>query len=619
MGPAVNSHGPGIGVSASLELLPIEILTRILSLIRTHDLTRAAQACKALSDACDRVIGTLTHLDLKNVGANLDDFTFSKLSKKLGPNLKSLDVDCWHLSEDSLKNLPKGLEELALCGCDLHTSRIISNVIDSTRGSLRRFAWSGFGCTPSAGAFERLLFNSPNLTSFRIDSLIQNIDVNVVVRAMADLCPFVNDLSAFDLTMETFSYIKQRGTQLKKLRHKRTLGSSMGITDASLVTITLMCPSLEELNLVDECFLPTGVENFLTDTGLLVLAERAATLRKLKLKLARPEVAELCSEVAVMELASLCGKLTHVELINFKRLSDPPAYELIQLTSRGLRALELCGSLEVLNAGSASGFSDSVISTICSGNPNLKILLYLCKAVLTTPSGNIKLEDTLVLSFAPLTDNALKHISMCHHMQGLAIHECNRITNVGLNVIAKGYCERITDAGVIALAEGCSQLMKVQLDGCKLLSNPCVRALCQKAPRLRYLSMNQCPKLSDDVFQHLLDGASLRFIVLGSPKLSTENTMAFHLKRQLVELLIDGKRCVTSPTNSPELNNELISYLWIYMGGLVDINLVLLERMMYGIRPGIRRLEDLQETPRALDLLPSVMEALTQGSLWDYG
>ncbi|BFI06947.1 hypothetical protein MPTK1_2g07460 [Marchantia polymorpha subsp. ruderalis] len=260
MGPAVNSHGPGIGVSASLELLPIEILTRILSLIRTHDLTRAAQACKALSDACDRVIGTLTHLDLKNVGANLDDFTFSKLSKKLGPNLKSLDVDCWHLSEDSLKNLPKGLEELALCGCDLHTSRIISNVIDSTRGSLRRFAWSGFGCTPSAGAFERLLFNSPNLTSFRIDSLIQNIDVNVVVRAMADLCPFVNDLSAFDLTMETFSYIKQRGTQLKKLRHKRTLGSSMGITDASLVTITLMCPSLEELNLVDECFLPTGVE-----------------------------------------------------------------------------------------------------------------------------------------------------------------------------------------------------------------------------------------------------------------------------------------------------------------------------------------------------------------------
>ncbi|KAG6554722.1 hypothetical protein Mapa_003741 [Marchantia paleacea] len=588
MGPVVNSHGPGIGASTSLDLLPIEILTRILSLLRTHDLTQAAQACKAFSDACDRVIGTLTHLDLKNVGANLDDLTFSKLSKKLGPNLRRLDVDCWHLSEDSLKNLPKGLEELALCGCDLHTSRIISNVIDSTRGSLRRFAWSGFGCTPSAGAFELLLFNSPNLTSFRIDSLIQNVDINLVVRAMADLCPFVNDLSAFDLTMETFSYIKERGTQLKKLRHKRTLGSSMGITDASLVMITLMCPILEELNLVDKYFLHAGVENVLSDTGLLVLAERAATLRKLKLKLASPEVAELCSEVAVMELASLCGKLTHVELTNFKRLSDPPAYELIQrcprlvevgfsytsitdatlellaqhckgirtvgvkgcrlLTSRGLRALGLCGTLEGLNAGGASGFSDSVISTICSGNPNLK---------------------SLVLSFAPLTDNALKYISMCHQMQELAIHECNRITNVGLNVIAKGcpqlrfvsfsYCERITDAGVVALAEGCSQLMKVRLDGCKLLSNPCVRALCQKAPRLRYLSMSQCPKLSDDVFQHLLDGASLRFIVLGSPKLSTENMMAFHLKRQFVELLIDGKRFFTSQTNSPELDNDLIS------------------------------------------------------------
>ncbi|KAL3696188.1 hypothetical protein R1sor_010264 [Riccia sorocarpa] len=513
----------------------VEILTRILSTLGIYDLAQAGQACKALNEASNSVLGSLTQLDLKNVGAKLDDLTFSKLSKKLGPNLKRLDVDCWHLSEDALKNLPKGIEELALCGCDLHMNEILSNVIDNTRGSLRRFAWSGFGCTPPASAFQQLLLISPKLTSFRIDSSITSVDVNLVVRTLADSCPLVNDLSAFDLTMDTLSYLRRHSIQLRKLRHKKTQRLSLGITDASLDMITGMCPCLEELSLVDKSdALPVSDQDLLTDSGVLVLATIAPTLRKLKLKLAGPEVALVCSEVAVMELASLCAKLTHVDLTNFRRLSDPPAYELIQVTSRGLKALGLCGTLEGLNlAQIGPGLWEPAISSICSGNPNLK---------------------SLVLSFARLTDKALRSISVLHQLQELALHECNRISNSGLAMIATGcpqlrfvslsFCKEIGDAGVVALAEGCPHLLKVRFDGCRRLSNPSVRALCRSAPRLRYLSMNQCPKLSDVVFQHLLEGASLRFVELGSSKLSTEGMTAYHLKRPFVELVIDGRRFV---------------------------------------------------------------------------
>jgi hypothetical protein len=152
-----------------------------------------------------------------------------------------------------------------------------------------------------------------------------------------------------------------------------------------------------------------------TDIGLLALADRALTLRTLKLKLALSSSAERCSEVAVMELASVCKLLTHVELSNFKRLSDPPVYELIQrcpklveltldgtpitdasldllashskslrsisikgckkLSEAGLKALGQCGTLGAVNAGQAHGVTDAVVSALCEGNLSLKSLM----------------------------------------------------------------------------------------------------------------------------------------------------------------------------------------------------------------------------------------------------
>jgi hypothetical protein len=136
--------------------------------------------------------------------------------------------------------------------------------------------------------------------------------------------------------------------RLKRLRHKRRHGGALPVADSSLLLLIGMCPLLEELHLVDKAEFDGSGD--VTDIGLLALADRALTLRTLKLKLALSSSAERCSEVAVMELASVCKLLTHVELSNFKRLSDPPVYELIQVrvcaTNCFLRALYPCHCLK---------------------------------------------------------------------------------------------------------------------------------------------------------------------------------------------------------------------------------------------------------------------------------
>ncbi|MCO5603487.1 hypothetical protein L7F22_057638 [Adiantum nelumboides] len=323
----------------------------------------------------------------------------------------------------------------------------------------------------------------------------------------------------------------------------------MTLCDATLTLIAENCPLLKELHLVDK----TTTDSVLTDLGLLNLVERASTLRFLKLK---PAQCSTASEVAIMQLANLCANLSHVELSNFKYLGDPPVYELVQkcgnitelsldysqisdtslelisvsctnlrnisvkcckkLTDLGLKALHHCGRLESVNLGQASGLTDGSLIAICTGNSLLKVL---------------------VAGYGQVSDRGLNAVASCMLMRELALNNCLRITNSGIKQIAEGcpmlrfislsYCEHITDSGVISLAKGCPRLLKVRLDGCRLLSNPSVCILSVTNKKLRYLSMQHCMKLTDDVFQYLLSASSLRFVDLERGKLSTSGFEAY--------------------------------------------------------------------------------------------
>lgn len=555
--------------AVSLLYLPSEILLRVLTLLQPRDWAQVAQTCKALRTECDSILKTISFLDLKNAGFLLNDQTFASLSNRLGTRLRRLELDCWHLSDSSMEYLPKSVEELALCGCDHHSDEILSHVAKRLDGKLRIFAWSGFGGTISAKGFEDLAVKNRGLTSFMIDSGAK-VDANQAVCTVARNCPSLRELSAYNLTMETLCNIFSYNISLRRFRHKQRQEGSFHVTDATLCLISEKCPLLEELHLVDK----TAADGPLvvTDTGLLQLAERASTLRILKLKLAHSS--STASEVAIMQLANFCSNLSQVEFSNFKHLGDPPIYELVQkcqnlkdlavecspvtntsleliahyckrlrsislkgckkLTDVGLKALGQCGSLESVNLGQASGLTDGALIAICNGNPCLK---------------------NLVVSYGQVSDRALKAVATCKLMQELALNNCSRVTNDGLILIAQGcpllryisvsYCEQISDSGVVALANGCKGILKIRLDGCRLLSNPSVRILCQANKKLRYLSLQHCTKLSDDVFHHLLSAPSLRFVDLGRGKLTTGAMDSYHLQRPSVEVYMDGRPHVT--------------------------------------------------------------------------
>ncbi|GJP52599.1 hypothetical protein CLOM_g11704 [Closterium sp. NIES-68] len=304
-----------------------------------------------------------------------------------------------------------------------------------------------------------------------------------------------------------------------------------------------------------------------------------------------------------MQVASACTGLTHLELSNFRCMSDPPLHEFV---SR-------CPSLAHLSLAGAS-ITDASLDLIASHCPNLSSLsIKFCRKLLEPGvralAGCTRLESlnaalvpgvsdvsapllfqgatalkTLVLNQSPLTDTSLSSLSShCHGLEELALHGCPRLTNEGLKSLASSclclrylslsFCDQVSDAGIISIANKCHHLIKIRLDGCRQLSNPCVKALCRPAwaqqvrperdqvrgssqddcngevfrlpgeyaaARLRYLSMQSCPKISDDIFDHLLAAPALRFVDIARARLTEWAIHSFHSRRPDVELCISG-------------------------------------------------------------------------------
>ena len=91
---------------------------------------------------------------------------------------------------------------LATCACTLYRLPLLPCPLpvlaERVGPTLRRFAFSGFGGTITAGGFHSLAATCSLLTAFALDGN-DNLDSNAVVKAVADNCPHLKDLSAYDL------------------------------------------------------------------------------------------------------------------------------------------------------------------------------------------------------------------------------------------------------------------------------------------------------------------------------------------------------------------------------------------------------------------------------------
>ncbi|CAI5506384.1 unnamed protein product [Closterium sp. Naga37s-1] len=136
-------------------------------------------------------------------------------------------------------------------------------------------------------------------------------------------------------------------SHLTRFRHKRRHERGVGVSDSLLLRLMLLWPGLEELVLVDKAAEGVGqggVEEALSDTGLLMLAAWASSLTTLTLSLSSLSASKRCSEVALMQVRVVesgvvryvrssktcaCTSLTHLDLSNFICMSDPPLHEFV--------------------------------------------------------------------------------------------------------------------------------------------------------------------------------------------------------------------------------------------------------------------------------------------------
>ncbi|CAI5945301.1 unnamed protein product [Closterium sp. NIES-64] len=218
-------------------------------------------------------------------------------------SLQRLELDCWHLSDKCTSVLPESIEELALCGADRHTDALIHGLVARLGPNLTKFAFSGFSRSIGSGPFVSLLSVSSRLVSLAIDGG-EGLDVDTIVIFAGRNCPFLKELSVYDISMASLVYLAScHLSHLTRFRHKRR-HRGVGVSDSLLLRLMLLWPRLEELVLVDKAesvgqgraeeelvLVDKAAEGVgqgrghdaLTDTGLLMLTAWVSSLASLNL------------------------------------------------------------------------------------------------------------------------------------------------------------------------------------------------------------------------------------------------------------------------------------------------------------------------------------------------
>ncbi|CAI6008858.1 unnamed protein product [Closterium sp. NIES-65] len=405
-------------------------------------------------------------------------------------------ADCWHLSDKCTSVLPESIEELALCGADRHTDALIHGLVARLGPNLTKFAFSGFSRSIGSGPFVSLLSVSSRLVSLAIDGG-EGLDVDTIVIFAGRNCPFLKELSVYDISMASLVYLAScHLSHLTRFRHKRR-HRGVGVSDSLLLRLMLLWPRLEELVLVDKAesvgqgraeealtdtgllmltawvsslaslnlyspslpslhpspLLPAGPfrhwsphahrlcyfshiplpapslssslpHQTLTDTGLLMLTAWASSLTSLTLSLPSLSASKSCSEVALMQVASACTSLTHLDLSNFRCMSDPPLheFEFVNQVISHLPSLRphtpvasACTSLTHLDLSNFRCMSDPPLHEFISHSPFLAHPSFAAAPIINQcllgPSFRCPSLAHLSLAGAPITDACLDPIA----------------------------------------------------------------------------------------------------------------------------------------------------------------------------------------------------------------
>ncbi|XP_070552221.1 uncharacterized protein [Ptychodera flava] len=313
--------------------------------------------------------------------------------------------------------------------------------------------------------------------------------------------------------------IIRRATLLKHLSLRAR--DKLNITEIKMITIH--CMHLQKLNLgfcdnvnekiIDvitqncknlECVNVEGCEK-ITDKCISYLASLP------KLKSLNMSHCIKITDTGIINLAVLCEKLGEVNIDGIPWITDNAVKLLATERKHILKAVYLdgaemtdvtveyisqCKNLQVLSVSFAEQFTD--------------ISLRYIKALRNLR--HLRLKRGVEYS-----DKAMTEMFLCrnlHQLTHLNLTECSELSDKALEYIAKGckklhhmalcWCWDITETGLVHVIDNCREMETLDLLGLDKILGTCFMRIPEKMPKLHFLDLRQCHRISDSMLTELV-------------------------------------------------------------------------------------------------------------------
>lgn len=297
----------------------------------------------------------------------------------------------------------------------------------------------------------------------------------------------------------TIPFVSDGGGPMDSTKRTRSLvvNGADQLTDAGLVAIAEAVPTLEVLEIA-------GASR-VTDAALRALARHCVRLRRLNIS--------DCTEVrgaglsALAESRDACEHLRELELAGCARLGGDWALQ---------RCVYTFTKLERLNVARCALVTDALLHTLASQCGASLRSLILSDCVNVTDAGVV----TVARKCQQLEELALDRVAKSEKITDTACaalgEHCKRLQRVNL-----AGCRFLTDAALQWLAAGCgSSLEHVNLSGNALLTDASARFLGASRPRLASIALDNVANVSD---------VGLRMLAVGCPNLRVLHVRGLYL------------------------------------------------------------------------------------------
>ena len=243
--------------------------------------------------------------------------------------------------------------------------------------------------------------------------------------------------------------------------------------DGIACAIANSCPRLSVVDFTDQIFEPGCVNPWLTDIGLVALAEHCLQLTSVNVR------EGWFTDAALMTLTLHCPRLTSL-VVGGDRGG---------ISYTGVRAIsERFGSqLTTIHFSACYNLGDDEIIAVAEHCPHLSTVGFEESAITGTGLA-------LLAQHCPRLTSV--NLSICEELTDVdvaaLVWQRPLLTSVSINS-----CEQLTDLAVVALTEKCRQLARVHVTGCSQLTDQSLIALGKHCPVLTAVDFSHCSVVTD--------------------------------------------------------------------------------------------------------------------------